>query len=97
MNVRILRLASEELLEAVEYYEQEQSGLGEKLWREVDQHIEWIRLHPLIPRIRPGDYRRVNLKVFPYHIAYSAREDEVVIWAIAHSHKQPGYWRKRMS
>jgi len=49
MTVRVLRPASAELLEAVEYYEAEQAGLGERLWKEVDQHIEWIRLHPLLP------------------------------------------------
>ncbi len=48
------------------------------------------------PKTRPGNYRRVNLKVFPYHIAYSIRGEEIILWAIAHSHKRPGYWAKRM-
>jgi plasmid stabilization system protein ParE len=96
MRVRILRPASEELLEAVEYYEQEQAGLGRRLWEEVEQHITWISSNSMLARLYPGNYRRVNLKVFPYHIAYTVRGEEIIIWAIAHSHKLPGYWKERM-
>jgi len=37
-------------------------------------------------------YRRVNLKTFPYYIAYIVREDTLWILAIAHSHSKPEYW-----
>lgn len=95
--IRIISPASRELFKAVEYYEEEQSGLGNRFWAEVDQHIGWITFHPLVPRLRSGVYRRVNLKVFPYYIAYSIREDEIIVWAIANSHRQPEYWKARIN
>lgn len=39
MNVQLLPEAYAELQDAVAYYEGELSGLGQRLWKEVDQHI----------------------------------------------------------
>ena len=92
MKLAVLPQASAELAEAVEYYEGEQAGLGERLWLEVDEHLQWIAENPLLPRLRPGDYRRVNLKIFPYYVAYALRREAVLVLAIANAHRQPEYW-----
>jgi len=92
MRLILLPQASGELADAVEYYEGEEAGLGERLWLEVDDHLRWIAANPTLPRLRPGDYRRVNLNVFPYYLAYALRDDSVVVLAIAHAHRRPEYW-----
>lgn len=53
MNVKFLPEAHAELLDAVAYYEGELSGLGLRLWEEVDQHIAWIERNYEVPRLRP--------------------------------------------
>ena len=95
MNLVILPQASAELEEAVEYYEAEQSGLGERLWRELDLHIQWIIQNPTLPRLRFGGYRRVNLKVFPYYVVYGIRSDAILILAISHASRMPEHWIDR--
>jgi hypothetical protein len=95
MKKIILQQAFDEFNEAIEYYEEQQAGLGLRLKEEVDQHVNWIVNNATIPRIRKGGHRRVNLKVFPYYIAYIIREDTLWILAIAHSHRKPEYWIKR--
>lgn len=95
MKLVILAQASLELQEAVEYYEAEQSGLGERLWDEFDQHLRWIVGNFTLPRLRSGDYRRVNLKVFPYYIAYAVRDNAVVVLAISHASRKPEHWIDR--
>ena len=95
MNVKFLPEARDELLEAVAYYEGEASGLGSRLWEEVDRHIAWIERNYEVPRLRPGGYRRVNLKLFPYYISYIVREPVIWILAIAHGHTRPEYWIDR--
>jgi hypothetical protein len=52
-------------MDAVAYYEVELSGLGQRFWDEVDEHIAWIEENPDISRLRNSGYRRVNLKIFP--------------------------------
>jgi hypothetical protein len=67
MIVTFLSHAQSELTDAVAYYEGELSGLGHRFWDELDQHIAWIERNHDVPRLRPGGYRRVNLKIFPYY------------------------------
>jgi plasmid stabilization system protein ParE len=95
MIVEFLPQAKSELLDAVEYYEGELVGLGQRFWNEVDQHISWITDNPEVPQLRPGGYRRVNLRVFPYYVAYILRDPVIWILSIAHGHSLPEYWIDR--
>jgi toxin ParE1/3/4 len=95
MIIEFLSEARAELLDAAAYYEGEVSGLGQRFWDEVDEHISWIAENAEIPRLRPGGYRRVNLKVFPYYVSYVVRDAVIWILAIAHGHSRPEYWIDR--
>ncbi len=83
------------MTDAVAYYEEQQAELGLRLKDEVNRHVNWIVENSTVPQIRKGGHRCVNLKVFPYYIAYIVREDTLWIIAIAHSHRKPEYWIKR--
>jgi hypothetical protein len=95
MIIRFLSHAKSELTDAVAYYEGELSGLGHRFWDELDQHIAWIERNHEVPRLRPGGYRRVNLKIFPYYVSYVVREQVIWILAVAHAHSLPEYWIDR--
>ena len=95
MKVIILQQALEELSDAVDYYEEQQNGLGLKLKKEIETHVNWIVQNPDVPNKRAKFYRRVNLKVFPYYIAYIVRKETIWILAIAHSFRKPQYWIER--
>lgn len=41
------------------------------------------------------DIRRFVLRKFPYSIIYSIEPDCVMILAVAHQRREPGYWRER--
>jgi hypothetical protein len=95
MIIKFLSEAHSELIDAVAYYEGELSGLGQRLWGEVDEHIAWIVRNHEVPRLRPGGYRRVNLQIFPYYISYVVRDQVIWVLAIAHGHSRPEYWIDR--
>jgi len=95
MKVTILQQAYKELEDAVDYYEGEQTGLGVRMMEEVDSHVRWIQKNPTVPRLREGGYRRVDLKTFPYYIAYMIHEEILWILAITHGHRSPEYWIMR--
>ena len=98
MRIVVLPEAADEFDDATDYYEQRQPGLGHRFRDEVDRHIRWISAHAELARLRPGGYRRVNLKVFPYYVAYLLREDAVWVLAIAHGHRKPEFWiRSRLN
>src|SRR5688572_30423618 len=97
MTIVVVPQAADEFDDGVANYEDQQTGLGCRFRAEVDRQIRWIAEHVDLPRLRPGGYRRVNLKVFPYYIAYLGIGEIVWILAIAHGHRKPEYWidRKR--
>ncbi len=95
MRLRIPSAVQSEVREAAEYYEAERPGLGDAFWREVDSRVRWIQANPEVARLRPGDYRRVNLSVFPFYIAYAIRSETVVLLAVAHAARKPEYWADR--
>ncbi len=97
MQTRIVAEAEAELTEAIIRYEEIEPGLGLRLKDEARAVIEWIESHPTMPRIRPAGYRRVNLKVFRYYIAYAVVNDVIWILAIAHGHRRPEFWAGRKS
>jgi len=96
MKIQVLPPARAELVDAVASYERQEGGLGFRLWEEVDLHVDWIARNPSIPRMRLGGYRRVNLKTFPYYLAYISRSDSIWILAIANAYRQPEYWIERI-
>jgi hypothetical protein len=96
MIVEFLPEARSELLYAVEYYDGELSGLGQRFWSEVDQHITWIAENSEVPLLRASGYRRVSLRVFPYYVAYIVRDPIIWILSIAHGHSLPEYWIERI-
>jgi len=95
MNIIILDEAHNELVNAIDFYENKSCGLGLKLKDEIDNYVKWITQNYNSPRLRKGLYRRVNLRIFPYYIAYIVRKDSIWILAIAHCHRRPEYWIQR--
>jgi len=51
-------------------YEARSVGLGARFRSEVESACAAIVQHPLLWRLRPGGYRRVNLPGFPYYVAF---------------------------
>ena len=95
--VRTLRAAGEEFAAAVRWYEQQRTGLGAEFFTAVSDTTAPIQDHPEIgaPVSEDQRTRRVLLPRFPYQRVYRLMADEVVIVAVAHSRRQPGYWRDR--
>jgi plasmid stabilization system protein ParE len=96
MILEFLPETSSELYETAEYYEAKQAGLGRRFRSEILDLCRLIVQQPVLWRERRGGYRRVNCPVFPYYVAYFIRGDLIVVAAIAHGHRRPGFWRERL-
>ena len=96
MIVRFLEAAQDDLREAVRYYEVQRPGLGAELREEVGSAIERIKNFPEAWQPLSQNTRRCRLHRFPYGIIYQATEDELLIVAVAHLHREPRYWKDRI-
>lgn len=96
MIVEFLSEAENDLLDAILWYESKEAGLGKRLRDEIGHVLERIVEEPYLWRERTGGYRRVNCPVFPYYIPYFIREGKIIVAAIAHDRRKPGYWKLRV-
>jgi len=96
MKVRLLDPAVAELDEAVAWYRALAPGLAERFLDEVRAARQRICDHPDAWHPLGDDVRRFRLERFPYGIIYVINEAEILIVAIAHLHREPGYWRSRL-
>ena len=95
MIVEFLEEADEEFAEAALWYESKEPGLGRRFRDEVARILTRIAQDPTLWRER-GGYRRVNCPVFPYYIPYFIRGEKIIVAAVAHGHRRPGYWKERV-
>jgi len=92
---RYLPGAREELNKAAAFYQASVPGLGDAFLDDVERAIDDIRENPRIGAPIGRAFRRAVLRRFPFTIVYAERGDEIVIVAIAHDRRRPGYWRGR--
>jgi plasmid stabilization system protein ParE len=97
MTLVVLEQAEREFSKSAAKYESKEPGLGVRFRDEVAAVVDWIQEHPQIPRLRPRGYRRVNLRVFSHYVAYVIRGDTLWIVAIAHAHRRPEFWARRIA
>lgn len=95
MTIEFLDEAEQELIEAVLWYESKEPGLGKRFRQELALVLDTIVKSPMLFRERSGGYRRVNCPVFPYYLPYFIREQKIIIAAVAHDRRKPGYWKYR--
>jgi toxin ParE1/3/4 len=88
--------ASDELQDAIRFYERRMRGLGKQFHAEIEAGLERIFEAPERWGIIDGDVRAFVLKRFSHSIYYQVRGDEVFVIAFPHHARKPGYWRDRV-
>ena len=96
MTVRLISPAEDELAEAVSFYESRRSGLGLDFLDEFESAVSRLRGRPEAWKVFAPGFRRCLFQRFPYGLVYAVREPEIIIVAVMHLHKMPGYWAGRL-
>lgn len=97
MRVRLADGVERDLTDAVLKYEKARDGLGDEFSIVVGEAISEIADNPQRWPAEVGDVRRFLLHRFPYKIIYQLREEVLWIYAVMHTSRRPGYWRKRVT
>lgn len=96
MKARFHPAARAELIEAKKYYNRERRGLGRELVEQVRLAAAKISNSPLHYGEIEAGVRCGQTARFPYGLVYVVRKAELVIVAVMHLHREPGYWRNRL-
>jgi plasmid stabilization system protein ParE len=88
------------MADAAEWYAERVDGLGDRFLLETEASFARIDETPLTGspwthRRLPDGVRRMFLRSFPYSVVYIV-EPRVVIVAVAHLRRRPGYWVRRL-
>jgi toxin ParE1/3/4 len=98
VNVRYLPEALAEYEAAATWYDDQSPGAGDDFADAIERAelliVETPRTWPQWPGARAG-VRRYLVPGFLFSIAYEIVGDEIVVLAVAHQRRQPGYWFAR--
>jgi len=83
------------------WYENESPGLGVDFERAIDAALDLLEASfvPLVAASGGSGARgakRLLLRRFPYALIVRESATEVLVVAIAHTSRRPGYWRDRL-
>jgi len=97
VRFRALSVAVRELVEAIEWYVARSPEAAAALADEYDRAVEQIKSHPRRHARAefihsPRDIRQFLMRKFPYVVYYEIAGDEVVVLAVSHAAREPGYW-----
>src|SRR5689334_231899 len=94
--VEFHRLADKEFEEAFKYYTQRSPDTAQRFKVAVNAAVNRIAGAPdSFPR-SSGQNRWVRVQRFSYILVFRRRSpNEIVVVAVAHTSRRPGYWRRR--
>ena len=97
--VRLTPGAREELLRAVDFYD-EQASLGPDLYTEIQACLARIaeasKSYPFEPGLESDGTRFAATRRFRYRVVFLEDPDVLRILAIRHVRQKPGYWHSRL-
>ena len=96
MNVRFLSLTEQEIDEAVAWFDGQVEGKGTEFLDDLDRVIRRVKAYPFASTEIEPDIRRCLFTRFPYSLVYGIEEQTIVVIAVAHYRRIPGYWVDRV-
>lgn len=94
---RFLSPAEEEMTEAALFYESRSGGLGNDFLDDVQQAVDRLSAYPHSGEPIDSGLKRMPLHRFPFSLIYALEQTGIVIVAVAHYGRAPGYWRSRVN
>jgi hypothetical protein len=98
-NIIVKAEAHTDILEAYLYYEELKTGLGEKLIECLLQRYEDLKNNPYYYSYIQNDpnqiLRDVKLDIFPYLIVYEISVEDVIIYSLHNTHRDPSAIKKK--
>ena len=92
-SLRFLPAATADLASAAAWYETRAPGTGRRLVEAVNTALEFAVSNPKMFPAMGGvqSRRRARIAGFPYALVFEERGDELVIVAVAHARRRPGF------
>lgn len=87
--------AEAELDAAVSFYESVTPGLGKAFVADAENAITLLKNYPDAGLNLGRKLRKLRLSRFPFSLIYQHEVQRILILAVAHHRRRPGYWKSR--
>jgi hypothetical protein len=100
-SFRLLRQAERELDLARKWYDEQRYGLGLIFFDAFEAAVQYVQEFPDAEAAFPDPafaktVRRVPIQGFPFHIVTTLVDNGLIVIAVAHVKRKPGYWLERV-
>lgn len=87
--------AQEEIINAVDWYESKQMGLGADFLNYLDGYFQTLKNGKAFFEIkRKPVFRELPLKRFPFVIIYEKYKEEIIVYSVFNTHQNPKHKKK---
>ena len=95
-SIVIEPVALEDIQQGIDYYDEQQIGLGEKFEVAVNKHLTALEKNPFF-QVRYDDVHCLPVKKYPYMIHFTINEADntVTVRAVFHTSLDPKKWTDR--
>lgn len=84
-----------EYAESVQYYAEQRTEVAQAFINAVEDAVYRVRESPTRWTVLDEDVRRCLTHKFPYGVLYTIEQDYILILAVMHCSREPGYWKSR--
>ena len=95
-QIQFHEAARDDISDAERHYSSRSLALGRDFIDAIDHAIARLRAFPESGSRHSDGSRRLILERFPFNVMYTFENTEIVIVAVAHQRRKPGYWRQRL-
>lgn len=87
--------ALSEYAEAVQYFTEQRVEVAQAFINAIEDTVYRIREAPTRYAVIDEDVRRCMARKFPYGVLYTIEQDYILVLAVMHCSREPGYWKSR--
>ena len=96
MRVKLSPEAAEEMIEAANWYDAREPGLGREFLGACDESFQLIKSAPLRHLHVGRGFHRYLMNRFPFAVFYETQDDLLIVTAVFHGARNPRCWRQRL-
>ncbi|MCC5873750.1 MAG: type II toxin-antitoxin system RelE/ParE family toxin [Gammaproteobacteria bacterium] len=96
-EIRILVAARRDLMAGYRFYEKQAPGIGRYFLDTMYSDIESLRIHAGVHALYFGNYHRLLSRRFPWSVYYRVNADEIHVYAIFDSRRNPDLIKRRLA
>ncbi|SNS69658.1 hypothetical protein SAMN06295967_11715 [Belliella buryatensis] len=89
MNLLLKEEARFEIIEAYQYYEKQQTNLGEFFLTQLDKCFKRVKSSPLLFPKKRDPFREALVSKFPFIVIFEIEKENIVIYSVFNTWRNP--------